>query len=61
MKSEDDEWETQQQFFEHGNEKCLADALATRHPFVLRSTVHGIDVIDAFNAQGEFSLLLFYI
>ena len=35
VKSEDDEGETQQQFFEYGDEECLADALATRHPFVL--------------------------
>ena len=39
-----------QQRFEHGDEERLADALAGGHPFVLGHAVHGIDVVDAFDA-----------
>jgi len=50
VKSENAEWETQQQFFEYWDQESLADALASGHPFALGNTVHGIDVIDAFDA-----------
>ena len=50
VKPQDDEGEAQQQCFEHGNKESLADTLAGGHHFVLGHAVHGIDVVETFNA-----------
>ena len=50
MKAQDDERETCQQLFEHGDQVCLADPFAGGHRFILCHAVHGIDVVEAFNA-----------
>ena len=49
VKSLDDEREAFEQRFEHRDQERLANALAGCHPLVLGHTVHGIDVIDAFD------------
>ena len=50
MKAQDGKGEALQQLFEHGDEEGLADPLAARDPLVLGDAVHGVDVVEAFDA-----------